>query len=154
MRLFAAGRRHAPVRHPCQTLSSATLYANVRCDSAALSISGSPFISWTAFQTGAVVGGCGSFKRGSIDKFSCHDTVKALVRLNHNTRHVWYLGNGSQNLKRLRPEPVEELAPLDPSFIGCVRVFVGVGDVWKPVEVQQEGSLQQNIPARAAAYAP
>lgn len=63
-------------------------------------------------------------------------------------------GRAPRNLKGLRPEPVEELAPLDPSFIGRARVFVVVGDVGKPAEVQQEESLQQNIPAGAAAYAP
>lgn len=63
-------------------------------------------------------------------------------------------GAAHTDLKGLRPEPVEELAPLDPSFIGRVRVFVVVGDVGKPAEVQQEESLQQNVPARAAAHAP
>lgn len=72
------------------------------------------------------------------------------------TTHVMFgiSGTAPRDLKGLHPEPVEELAPLDPSFIGRVRVFVVVGDVGKPAQVQQEASPQQNIPAGAAAYAP
>lgn len=47
-----------------------------------------------------------------------------------------------------RPEPLNEPAPLDPWFTGCVKVCVVVGDGGKPAEVQQEDSLQHNTAAR------
>lgn len=61
---------------------------------------------------------------------------------------------GLADQQRLHPEPLNEAALFDPSFTRGVKVFVVVGGGWKPAEVQQEDSLQQNTTARVAARAP